>query len=247
MIHRSELFLYFTANSHRNVRHRCRTRSILLRIPTRRALSLVFSLRYMRSEDRNVHSNDYPALHYPELYLLEGGYKALFEHSTVGARSPEPVRDRFLDTLNNRNSVNRSIIEQCWTSNSRSNADDFDPFPNNQRNSPVQMRISLTISTLSKVLIDVHARPFVRVSRCALRVHLYRVKWISPEARKTREISSLLFRKLSLSVKTKKHDVCLHFSSSSVHFLFKSVCSSGCPPHVPLSMLLFFLHRTGGS
>ncbi len=43
----------------------------------------IFSLRYMRSEDRNIHANNYPALHYPELYLLEGGYKALFEYSTV--------------------------------------------------------------------------------------------------------------------------------------------------------------------
>lgn len=40
-------------------------------------------LRYMRSEDRNIHANNYPALHYPELYLLEGGYKAFFEYSTV--------------------------------------------------------------------------------------------------------------------------------------------------------------------
>jgi hypothetical protein len=38
----------------------------------------------MRSEDRNIHANNYPVLHYPELYLLEGGYKALFEYSTVG-------------------------------------------------------------------------------------------------------------------------------------------------------------------
>jgi M-phase inducer phosphatase 2 len=37
----------------------------------------------MRSEDRNIHANNYPTLHYPELYLLEGGYKALFEYSTV--------------------------------------------------------------------------------------------------------------------------------------------------------------------
>lgn len=37
----------------------------------------------MRSEDRNIHASNYPALHYPELYLLEGGYKALFEYSTV--------------------------------------------------------------------------------------------------------------------------------------------------------------------
>jgi M-phase inducer phosphatase 2 len=37
----------------------------------------------MRSEDRNIHANNYPVLDYPEMYLLEGGYKALFEYSTV--------------------------------------------------------------------------------------------------------------------------------------------------------------------
>jgi len=39
-------------------------------------------LRYMRSEDRNIHANNYPSLHYPEIYLLEGGYKAFYEYST---------------------------------------------------------------------------------------------------------------------------------------------------------------------
>ncbi|CAF1148549.1 unnamed protein product [Adineta steineri] len=38
-------------------------------------------LRYFRSEDRSVHEKTYPELHYPEIYLLEGGYKAFYEYS----------------------------------------------------------------------------------------------------------------------------------------------------------------------
>ncbi|UJR16237.1 hypothetical protein I4U23_003147 [Adineta vaga] len=38
-------------------------------------------LRYFRSEDRNIHEKSYPQLHYPEIYLLEGGYKAFYEYS----------------------------------------------------------------------------------------------------------------------------------------------------------------------
>ncbi|CAF0789181.1 unnamed protein product [Adineta steineri] len=38
-------------------------------------------LRYFRSEDRNIHEKNYPQLHYPEIYLLEGGYKAFYEYS----------------------------------------------------------------------------------------------------------------------------------------------------------------------
>ena len=37
--------------------------------------------RYFRSEDRTIHQRIYPRLHYPEVYLLEGGYKAFFEYS----------------------------------------------------------------------------------------------------------------------------------------------------------------------
>ncbi|CAF1131116.1 unnamed protein product [Rotaria sordida] len=39
-------------------------------------------LRYFRSEDRNIHEKNYPELHYPEIYLLDGGYKAFYEYST---------------------------------------------------------------------------------------------------------------------------------------------------------------------
>jgi hypothetical protein len=35
--------------------------------------------RFLRSRDRGLNAENYPALHFPELYLLEGGYKAFFE------------------------------------------------------------------------------------------------------------------------------------------------------------------------
>jgi len=35
--------------------------------------------RLLRQEDRSLNSESYPDLHFPELYLLEGGYKAFFE------------------------------------------------------------------------------------------------------------------------------------------------------------------------
>jgi hypothetical protein len=56
----------------------------------------------MRSEDRNIHANNYPMLHYPELYLLEGGYKALFEYST------EFCKPSFYRTM-----LDEEYIEQC--------------------------------------------------------------------------------------------------------------------------------------
>jgi len=59
-------------------------------------------LRYMRSEDRNIHANNYPTLHYPELYLLEGGYKALFEYST------EFCKPNFYRTM-----LDEQFQEQC--------------------------------------------------------------------------------------------------------------------------------------
>ena len=35
--------------------------------------------RYLRNKDRDDNEDNYPALHWPEVYLLEGGYKAFFE------------------------------------------------------------------------------------------------------------------------------------------------------------------------
>lgn len=36
-------------------------------------------LRFLRNQDRAANKNSYPQLFYPELYLLEGGYKAFYE------------------------------------------------------------------------------------------------------------------------------------------------------------------------
>jgi M-phase inducer phosphatase 2 len=35
--------------------------------------------RYLREQDRQLNQDAYPSLHYPEVYLLEGGYKNFFE------------------------------------------------------------------------------------------------------------------------------------------------------------------------
>lgn len=49
---------------------------------------LHFRYRYLREEDRNRNQSDYPFLHYPEIYILEGGYKKFFEQF---ARMCSPV------------------------------------------------------------------------------------------------------------------------------------------------------------
>lgn len=40
-------------------------------------------LRFLRNQDRCINKDNYPKLCYPELYLLEGGYKAFYEQSTT--------------------------------------------------------------------------------------------------------------------------------------------------------------------
>ena len=41
--------------------------------------ALISRLRFLRNSDRVENKDCYPKLHYPELYLLEGGYKAFYE------------------------------------------------------------------------------------------------------------------------------------------------------------------------
>ncbi|KAK6185714.1 hypothetical protein SNE40_007887 [Patella caerulea] len=38
-------------------------------------------LRYLRAQDRMLNSQNYPRLYYPEVYILNGGYKAFYEHN----------------------------------------------------------------------------------------------------------------------------------------------------------------------
>lgn len=58
--------------------------------------------RFLRQMDRDANKECYPALHYPEIYLLEGGYKAFF-HSHMELCQPKtylPMSDeRYLDDL----------------------------------------------------------------------------------------------------------------------------------------------------
>ncbi|KAL3864444.1 hypothetical protein ACJMK2_006128 [Sinanodonta woodiana] len=54
--------------------------------------------RFLRSEDRELHKENYPQLSYPEVYLLDGGYKAFFESYKELC---EP--DKYTPMLNNDN------------------------------------------------------------------------------------------------------------------------------------------------
>lgn len=39
--------------------------------------------RFLRSQDREMNKDNYPALNFPEIYLLEGGYKAFYQAHMV--------------------------------------------------------------------------------------------------------------------------------------------------------------------
>lgn len=44
--------------------------------------------RFIRKRDRAM--NEYPRLHYPELYILKGGYKEFFQHFQVRSAPVPP-------------------------------------------------------------------------------------------------------------------------------------------------------------
>ena len=39
--------------------------------------------RFLREQDRELNKDHYPRLNYPEIYVLEGGYKAFYEKYEV--------------------------------------------------------------------------------------------------------------------------------------------------------------------
>ncbi|KAA1085159.1 cell division cycle- protein [Puccinia graminis f. sp. tritici] len=60
--------------------------------------------KYLREQDRHMNMSHYPALHYPEVYILEGGYARYFAHSPqhceggyVGMDDPSHRSDRHAD------------------------------------------------------------------------------------------------------------------------------------------------------
>ncbi|CAB1330408.1 unnamed protein product [Coregonus sp. 'balchen'] len=46
--------------------------------------------RFVRERDRTM--NEYPNLHYPELYILKGGYKEFFHHFQTPPDQPSPTQ-----------------------------------------------------------------------------------------------------------------------------------------------------------
>lgn len=54
-------------------------RSISLNKRLMKPFSYSYRSRFLRSHDRQCNTNVYPALHYPEVYLLHGGYKDFYE------------------------------------------------------------------------------------------------------------------------------------------------------------------------
>ncbi len=39
--------------------------------------------RFLREYDRRINDSNYPKLYYPEVYLLDGGYRAFYEKYSV--------------------------------------------------------------------------------------------------------------------------------------------------------------------
>ena len=39
--------------------------------------------RFLREQDRELNKDSYPKLNYPEVYVMEGGYKAFYEKHEV--------------------------------------------------------------------------------------------------------------------------------------------------------------------
>ena len=48
--------------------------------------------RFLREQDRAAHSDCYPKLYYPEIYVLHGGYKAFYEESGTEQCQPQSYR-----------------------------------------------------------------------------------------------------------------------------------------------------------
>ena len=64
--------------------------------------------RFLRGEDRALNIASYPALHYPEIYLLDGGYKAFWEfcnHSNV---------QQLCEPRNYRPMIEEGFKEEMW-------------------------------------------------------------------------------------------------------------------------------------
>ncbi|XP_071946819.1 M-phase inducer phosphatase-like [Antedon mediterranea] len=68
--------------------------------------------RYLRNKDRDIHHENYPALFYPELYLLEGGYKEFF-HRQKELCEPQTYKE-MLDKDNSHDLKHFRAKSKSW-------------------------------------------------------------------------------------------------------------------------------------
>mmetsp|Transcript_19334 Transcript_19334/g.28810 ORF Transcript_19334/g.28810 Transcript_19334/m.28810 type:complete len:563 (-) Transcript_19334:12-1700(-) len=125
------------------------------------------SYRTFRNQDRKLNQHNYPNLHYPELYLLEGGYKQFFHEcktqcepqAYIEMKHPDYLRQfkEFRRHLSNIKATNSSSRRR--RSSMLSASSDFGAFPRPQTHRPSVRKPSfdalrsrsLSISDFSKI------------------------------------------------------------------------------------------------
>lgn len=68
--------------------------------------------RFLRNQDRAMHSLHYPKLFYPELYLIEGGYKAFFSKCKVTVKWLLKKKTKFACTVIHFMSLNKGVFKR---------------------------------------------------------------------------------------------------------------------------------------
>lgn len=86
---RSVVFSFFTVSSPPSEDQACKCFTLFTFFAST-IISLTlrhFRCRFLRNRDRVQNNQTYPCLNYPEMYLLEGGYKDFYTHYSVCLRN----------------------------------------------------------------------------------------------------------------------------------------------------------------
>ena len=63
--------------------------------------------RFLREQDRELNKDSYPKLNYPEVYVMEGGYKAFYEkYEVIDILFPDYELYNFTKTSHGSNNNN---------------------------------------------------------------------------------------------------------------------------------------------
>ncbi|KAJ8304192.1 hypothetical protein KUTeg_017775 [Tegillarca granosa] len=76
--------------------------------------------RYLRAKDREMNSSNYPALNYPEVYLLNGGYKEFFLSGNKQWCEPMEYKP-MLDSQHTEELRHFRAKSKSWTAGERRN------------------------------------------------------------------------------------------------------------------------------